>query len=66
MIVKGYERVLRNITMVCSLVGFILAFPLVSLYGYIGAAITITLTRVILGFSIMFKAKELIKQEVLI
>ncbi|MGP5415874.1 flippase [Psychrobacter faecalis] len=66
MIIKGYVRVLRNITMVCSLVGFILAFPLISLYGYVGAAITITLTRVILGFSIMFKAKKILKQEALI
>ena len=66
MIVKGYERVLRNITMVCSLVGFILAFPLVSLYGYIGAAITITLTRVILGLAIMYKAKKITNQEALI
>ncbi|MGO2119748.1 MULTISPECIES: flippase [unclassified Psychrobacter] len=56
MIVKGYEKNLRNITVICSLVGFTLAFPLISLYGYIGAAITITATRAILGVSIMYKA----------
>ena len=66
MIVKGYEKILRNITIVCSLVGFILAFPLINLYGYVGAAITITSTRVILGLSIMFKAKKILKQEALI
>jgi len=66
MIVKGYERVLRNTTMACSLAGFVLAFPLISSYGYIGAAITITLTRITLGLAIMYKAKKITNQESLI
>lgn len=66
MIVKGCEKDLRNITVFCSLAGFALAFPLISLYGYIGAAVTITLTRVILGFSVMYKAKNIINNEVVI
>lgn len=66
MIVKGHEKELRNITIICSLIGFILAFPLIGLYGYIGGATTITLTRVILGLSIMYKAKKITKQEALI
>lgn len=66
MIVKGYEKDLRNITVFCSLAGFALAFPLIGLYGYIGAAVTITLTRVILGFSVMYKAKNIINNEVAI
>lgn len=62
MIVKGYEKKLRNITVVCSFIGFVSAFPLVILYGYIGAAITITLTRAILGLSILYEAKQIEKQ----
>lgn len=63
MIVKGYEKDLRNITFICSVIGFIVAFPLIVLYQYIGAAITITLTRVILGLTIMYKAKKITKQD---
>lgn len=66
MIVTGHEKDLRNITVICSLVGFTLAFPLISSYGYIGAAITITVTRAILGLSIMYKAKKITNQEALI
>lgn len=66
MIVKGYEKRLKNTTVVCSLIGFVVSFPLISLYGYVGAAITITLTRVILGLSIMYKAKKITKQEFLV
>ncbi|MGO2733282.1 oligosaccharide flippase family protein [Psychrobacter sp.] len=66
MIVKGYEKRLRNITVICSLIGFVSAFPLVILYGYIGAAITITLTRAILGLSILYEAIKIKKQEQLI
>lgn len=61
MIVKGYEKDLRNITIICSLVGFILAFPLISSYGYIGAAITIMATRAILGIRIATKAIKIEK-----
>ncbi len=61
MIIKGYERELRNITFVCSLIGFAISFPLIYLFDYIGAAITITLTRGILGISIMCQAKKINK-----
>ncbi len=36
------ERLLRQITTICSLVGFCLAWPLVYYFGYIGAAVTTT------------------------
>ncbi|WPC34793.1 flippase [Acinetobacter sp. YWS30-1] len=57
MIIQGYEKSLRNITIVSSIIGFIVCFPLIYFYSFLGAAITITLTRAILGLSIMFKAK---------
>ncbi len=57
MIIQGYERQLRNITFVSSLIGFVLSFPLIYFFDYLGAAITITLTRGILGTSIMWRTK---------
>lgn len=60
MIVKGYEKQLRNITFICSIMGFLISFPLVYFYSYIGAAITITFTRCILGIAVSYKARKLI------
>ena len=59
MIIAGYERQLRNITMVVSIIGFALSFPLIYYWGFIGAAITVTMTRGLLGFGIMFRVKTL-------
>lgn len=55
MIIEGYEKDLRNITIRSSLIGFSISFPLIYFFGYIGAAIAITLTQAILGFSIANK-----------
>lgn len=62
MILQGYERPLRNITLIWSLIGFAITFPLVYYLDYIGAALTSTITRGLLGGSIMWKAKR-IKRE---
>ena len=59
MIIKGYERKLRNVTAMSSLIGFVLSFPLIYYFDFVGAAITITLTRGILGISIMRCALKL-------
>jgi len=59
MIIHGFERSLRNITVVCSIIGFVFSFPLIYFYNYLGAAILITGTRVLLGFCIMYKAKAI-------
>ncbi|MDM1301950.1 oligosaccharide flippase family protein [Acinetobacter indicus] len=56
MIIHGFERTLRNTTIICSLIGFIISFPLIYYYSFLGAAITITLTRAILGLSVMYRA----------
>ena len=63
MIIAGYERQLRNTTAVISVIGLILSFPLIYFWGFIGAATTVTLTRGLLGLSIMFKAKQLRKND---
>lgn len=65
MIIHGYEKSLRNITIISSLIGFTLCFPLIYFYSFLGAAIAVTLTRAILGLSIMFKAKT-IQQSILV
>lgn len=64
MIIQGYEKELRNITFFSSLVGFSLSFPLVYYFDFIGAAITITGTRAILGISIYLKAHKLKQQKI--
>jgi PST family polysaccharide transporter len=64
MIIAGYESQLRNITAMVSVVGFALSFPLIYYWGFIGAAITITLTRGLLGTSVMLKAKMLKQKDV--
>lgn len=62
LIIIGQERKLRNITLACSLIGLGSAFPLISIYGYLGAAINILGTRAILGLSIMWSAKKMMRQ----
>lgn len=49
LIVQGHEKILRKITIWCSLIGFIIAYPLISFYSYIGVAITVTFSRMCLG-----------------
>lgn len=65
MILQGHEKQLRNITFVSSLIGFVTAFPLIYFYGFVGAAINITLTRGILGLSIMRASKMNMRNKVI-
>lgn len=57
LIIQGYEKDLRNITVVCSVIGFIISLPLIYCYSYIGVALTLVVTQAILGFSTFFKAR---------
>lgn len=59
MIIKGYEKELRNITVICSLIGLVCGFPLIYYFSFVGAALTVTSTRAILGLSIMYKSKKI-------
>lgn len=63
LIIHGYEKLLRNITISSSIIGFLICFPLIYFYSFLGAAITITLTRAILGLSIMYKAKYIQRRD---
>lgn len=59
MIIHGFEKSLRNITIACSIAGFVFSFPLIYFYNFLGAAILIAGTRIILGLCIMYKAKAI-------
>ncbi len=49
LILQGQEKALRNLTIVVSLVGFAASWLLIDSFSYLGAALTITLTRGLLG-----------------
>ena len=59
LIIMNKEKQLRNITLISSVIGFILSFPLIYKYEVIGAALVVTITRGILGFMTMYYAKYL-------
>ena len=61
MILKGREKELKNITFFCSVLGLFFSIPLIYNFDYIGAAVTITLTRAILGLTIAYKAMSIKK-----
>lgn len=63
LIIRGYEKQLRNITLICSLAGFISAVPLVYFAGFIGVAINVLFVRVMLGVGTMLYAKRVAKVE---
>jgi O-antigen/teichoic acid export membrane protein len=56
MLIKGYERELRNLTIISSMFGFVISFSLIYCYGAIGAAIGVTATRAALGIAIFYKS----------
>ena len=61
MIIEGYERRLRITTTFCSVIGFCTAFPLIYLFDWMGAAINITFSQLLLGAGVYWQAK-IIKQ----
>ncbi len=54
---RGHEKLLRNITLISSLIGFIIVFPLVYYFSYIGNAITYIITLTIMGVSCLVATK---------
>ena len=65
LVIVKEERLLRNITFISSLVGFACSIPLVYYWGFIGAAITITLSRGILGVFTAFEAVKIKKRNLI-
>lgn len=63
LILNNKETLLRNITIVVSLTGFVAGFPLIYFYNYTGAALTFLLSSVLTGivpaiFAIRIKHKK--------
>lgn len=57
LIVKGFDHVLRNITAGASLIGFVIAFPLIYYFSYVGAALTYLISSMLLGLGCMLYVK---------
>lgn len=58
LVIKGKERILRNIITFCSIGGFLLAWVAVSRLNYIGVAITITTVWGIRGILTWYYARK--------
>lgn len=56
LLINNYDKLLRNLTMIASFVGFVIAFPLIKYYGYKGAAVTYTISTILIGILPMFSA----------
>lgn len=61
MIIQGYEKQLRNITIFGSIFGFIISYPLIYYFDYIGASLVIIITQIILCVSVVNKAYKIKK-----
>lgn len=48
---RGYERQMRNITLVSSLIGFAASFPMVHYFSYIGVSIVYLFTDTVMGIA---------------
>lgn len=59
MIIRGYEKKFRNITIFYSVIGFLMSFPLIKYYDYWGAAIVITAVRGLIGVSVLIISRRL-------
>lgn len=51
LIARGFDRVVMKVTLVSSLIGFALAYPLIYYFGVVGGAINIFICQLILGLS---------------
>ena len=59
LIVQHYDRLLRNINLKMSILGFLISFPLVYYWGLIGAALTVFITRALIGLLVYLKACQI-------
>jgi len=59
LILLGKEKILRNITLVSSIIGCVMSLIFVKKYGYLGAVVVIAFVRVLLGTWITIKANSI-------
>lgn len=62
LLLRGYEKQMRNISLISSLIGFAVSFPLVYYFSYMGNAITYLFTSTVMGFISMLAAKRKMKK----
>lgn len=62
LIIHKQEKILRKITLYSSLAGFIIAWPLIYNFSYVGTALTVAFSRLLLGIFTMIFAKRRMNQ----
>lgn len=62
LVVIGKEKLMRNINIKVSIFGFIISFPLIYYFDYIGAALVYLITTCIMGSLFMFYTLKIKKQ----
>jgi len=63
LLIKNQDKIVKNITIACSILGIIVAFLTIPAFGYWGAAITLTISRACLGGSYFIFYIKLKKNE---
>uniref|UniRef100_UPI00405733B0 oligosaccharide flippase family protein n=1 Tax=Alistipes sp. TaxID=1872444 RepID=UPI00405733B0 len=58
LIIHKREKVMRQVTILVSIIGMMISFPLIYYLSYIGAALTVTISRFLLGVLTMIVAKS--------
>mgnify|MGYP000985384483 CR=1 FL=1 len=54
-IARGYDKLVMKNTLIASVVGFIVSFPLVYYWGALGAALSLSLSRLFMGGGLTFR-----------
>ncbi len=62
LIINGFEKEMRQITLYSSIIGLIFAIPTVYYFSYIGVAVTVTFSRTLMGVWSYVKARSIIKK----
>jgi PST family polysaccharide transporter len=57
-IIKREDKIVMRTTINSSILGFILAFPLIYFFGIIGAAFNLTFSRLLMGGQLFYKWKK--------
>lgn len=63
LIVIKKDKLLRNITMTTSLIGFMIAFPLVYYWNYLGSSLTYFISNILLGSTVAYFAIKIKRNE---
>lgn len=57
-IIKRQDKLVMKNTLIASLVGFVLSFPMIMYFGLVGASLNLTLSRSIMGIGLWLKYKK--------